>query len=1020
MSGYPSSQPYGQPPSVGHAGVPTMGAGAGYGPRPPGPPMTGMQPYGKPQQAPGGLPGGPGFPQAPPPMPGGMAASGPPGPGGMPQGPRPPAGMGMPPGPPSGGPRPVGPPPPGGFPRPLMPGMGPPSGGPRPLGPPGPSGIPQGPPAPPGPSGMPPPGSFRDGQYPPPGAQGFGPPPAAGMPPPGGGFGPPGVGPPMTPGMPRPPPPPLSGQMQMPPPGGGGAFPGAPPPGAPPPPPGGYGGFDGYGAQRLVEHFESLSLGGGPGMEMVDTSLFPRPVGADKDKAVAPQPPYDQGNCSPANMRPTVNALPNSTALRARWQLPLGVIVRPMADDALGIQVPVIPLGPQGIVRCRRCRTYMNPFIEWTDGGRRFKCNVCAMLNEAPVEYFSTLDHNGRRRDAEERPELSRGTTEWIAPTEYMVRPPMPPVYFFLLDVSQPAVASGMVATAAAAIKSCLDNLPGDERTLIGFLTFDSTLHFYNLKAALASPQMLVVTELEEPFLPLPDDLLVNLRDSRDVVDALLDALPSNFAGTHVIDSCTGPALQTAFLVMNHVGGKLLLFQGGSPSLGPGRLKNREPANMALYNTDKEPQLRNPEDPFFKRFAAECSRVQITLDVVLGSAQYADLASLASIPRYTCGQVYYYPGFHAPRDGPKFHDELVRNLTRPTAWEAVMRIRCSKGLHISNFHGHFFNRSTDLLALPTCDPDKTFAVQIAHEETMVSGPVGYVQCALLYTSSNGERRIRVHSMAIPIVTDLSEMYRAADGGAIATMLAKLGVEKSLTAKLEDTRQALQAKVGAALKEYRLLHSAHARTPMALIYPESLKFLPVFTLGLIKSTAFRGGREVNADERAAMTHVLMAASVDETLHLAYPDCYMVHDASGDWGQEINGRVCLPPTVPASLSFMLESGAYLIDNGRMLVLWLGRALTPGWLAEVLGPEAVNPQVDISAIPVEPARDTALSKRLCAVVQQLRSSHACHSQCFAVRQGTPMEAHVVPLFVEDRTHGQMAYLDFLQAVHKQVMNK
>jgi len=48
-----------------------------------------------------------------------------------------------------------------------------------------------------------------------------------------------------------------------------------------------------------------------------------------------------------------------------------------------------------------------------------------------------------------------------------------------------------------------------------------------------------------------------------------------------------------------------------------------------------------------------------------------------------------------------------------------MRIRCSRGLRISSFHGHFFNRSTDLLALPTCDPDKTFAVQIAHEETMV-------------------------------------------------------------------------------------------------------------------------------------------------------------------------------------------------------------------------------------------------------------------------------------------------------------
>jgi len=80
-----------------------------------------------------------------------------------------------------------------------------------------------------------------------------------------------------------------------------------------------------------------------------------------------------------------------------RWQLPLGVIVRPMADEAFGRPVPVIPLGSHGIVRCRRCRTYMNPFCQWVDGGRRFKCNVCAMLNEVPVEYFSTLDANGMR-----------------------------------------------------------------------------------------------------------------------------------------------------------------------------------------------------------------------------------------------------------------------------------------------------------------------------------------------------------------------------------------------------------------------------------------------------------------------------------------------------------------------------------------------------------------------------------------------------------------------------------------------
>lgn len=50
--------------------------------------------------------------------------------------------------------------------------------------------------------------------------------------------------------------------------------------------------------------------------------------------------------------------------------------------------------------------------------------------------------------------------------------------------------------------------------------------------------------------------------------------------------------------------------------------------------------------------------------------------------------------------------------------------------------------------------------------------------------------VRVHTMMLPVLSELSELYRAADGAATACLLAKLGVEKSLMAKLEDTRQAL--------------------------------------------------------------------------------------------------------------------------------------------------------------------------------------------------------------------------------------
>lgn len=42
-----------------------------------------------------------------------------------------------------------------------------------------------------------------------------------------------------------------------------------------------------------------------------------------------------------------------------------------------------------------------------------------------------------------------------------------------------------------------LSRLPGDSRTKIGFITFDSTIHFYNLQEGLSQPQMLIVSDIE-------------------------------------------------------------------------------------------------------------------------------------------------------------------------------------------------------------------------------------------------------------------------------------------------------------------------------------------------------------------------------------------------------------------------------------------------------------------------------------------------------------------------------------------
>lgn len=46
---------------------------------------------------------------------------------------------------------------------------------------------------------------------------------------------------------------------------------------------------------------------------------------------------------------------------------------------------------------------------------------MAGFTDDTPRDYFCNLGPDGRRRDADERPELCRGTVEFVATKEYMV-----------------------------------------------------------------------------------------------------------------------------------------------------------------------------------------------------------------------------------------------------------------------------------------------------------------------------------------------------------------------------------------------------------------------------------------------------------------------------------------------------------------------------------------------------------------------------------------------------------------------
>ncbi|KAG8502820.1 hypothetical protein CXB51_000464 [Gossypium anomalum] len=763
------------------------------------------------------------------------------------------------------------------------------------------------------------------------------------------------------------------------------------------------------GTQSLAKDFSSFSLASTPGSiePGLDYRTLPRPLDGDVEPSSFLEM-YPM-NCNPRYLRLTTSAIPNSQSLASRWHLPLGAVVCPLAEASEGEEVPVINFTSTGIIRCRRCCTYVNPYVTFTDAGRKWRCNICSLLNDVPGEYFANLDATGRRIDLDQRPELIKGNVELVAPMEYMVRPPMMPLYFFLIDVSISAVRSGMIEVVAQTIRSCLDELPGFPRTQI--VTYE-----ISGKSSLMQPQMMVVSDLDDIFVPLPDDLLVNLSESRNVVETFLDSLPSMFQDNVNVESAFGSALKAAFMVMSKLGGKLLIFQNTLPSMGVGRLKLRG-RDLHVYGTDKEQTLRLPEYTFYKQMAADLTKFQIGVNIYAFSDTYTDIAYLGTLAKYTGGQVYYYPSFQSGIHGEKLRHELARDLTRETAWEAVMRIRCGKGIRFTSYHGNFMLRSTDLLALPAVDCDKAYAMQLSFEETLLTNQTVYFQVALLYTASCGERRIRVHTAAAPVVADLGAMYRLADMSAIVSLLCRLAIEKTLTNKLEDARNSLQLRIVKALREYRNLYAVQHQLGARMIYPESLKFLCLYGLALSKSVPLKGGyADAQLDERCAAGFTMMALPVKKLLKLLYPSLIRIDEfllkpsAQTDDFKNIVKRL---PLVAESLD---SRGLYIYDDGFRFVIWFGRMLSLDITRNLLGPDFA---AELSRVMLS-RHDNEMSRRLMGILKKLRESDLSYYQLsYLVRQGEqPREGLLLLVNLhEDQMGNTGGYIDWIMQIHRQV---
>ncbi|NXW73330.1 SC24C protein, partial [Hirundo rustica] len=801
------------------------------------------------------------------------------------------------------------------------------------------------------------------------------------------------------------------GQMRGPQPNYGGAYPGAPnygsPPGPPPPP------------KRL------------------DPDSIPSPIQVIEDDrnnrgsepfvtGVRGQVPplvttnflvKDQGNASPRYIRCTSYNIPCTSDMAKQSQVPLAAVIKPLAALPPEETLPyLVDHGESGPVRCNRCKAYMCPFMQFIEGGRRFQCCFCSCVTEVPPHYFQHLDHTGKRVDYYDRPELSLGSYEFLATVDYCKNNkfPSPPAFIFMIDVSYNAVKSGLVRLICEELKSLLDYLPREgnmeeSAIRVGFVTYNKVLHFYNVKSSLAQPQMMVVSDVADMFVPLLDGFLVNVNESRTVIASLLDQIPEMFADTRETETVFAPVIQAGLEALKaaECAGKLFIFHTSLPiAEAPGKLKNRD--DRKLINTDKEKTLFQPQTSFYNNLAKDCVAQGCCVDLFLFPNQYLDVATLGVVPYQTGGSIYKYAYFQLETDQYRFLNDLRRDVQKEVGFDAVMRVRTSTGIRATDFFGAFYMSNTTDVEMAGLDCDKTITVEFKHDDKLSEDSGALLQCALLYTSCAGQRRLRIHNLSLNCCTQLADLYRNCETDTLINYLAKYAYRGVLSSPVKTVRDALINQCAQILACYRK-NCASPSSAGQLILPECMKLLPVYLNCVLKSDVLQPGPEATTDDRAYIRQLVTSMDVAETNVFFYPRLLPLTKADVDSDS-------LPAAIRNSEERLSKGDIYLLENGLNIFVWVGVSVQQSLIQNLFGVSSFS-QIS-NALSTLPVLENPFSKKVRSIVDMLQGQRSRYMKLIIVKQEDKLEMLFKHFLVEDKSlSGGASYVDFLCHMHKEI---
>ncbi|XP_059627638.1 protein transport protein SEC23 D [Cornus florida] len=595
--------------------------------------------------------------------------------------------------------------------------------------------------------------------------------------------------------------------------------------------------------------------------------------------------------------------------------LPWGVTVMPFAAKDENGNTPVYGSDGHLLPRCENCWAYYNTYCDQDQWA--WSCSLCGTLNGLSSKAIA------RYSLPQSCPENMSSFIDLELPVEGSEEEAVEarPVYVAAVDLSS---SEEFLELTKSALLAALEALgPG---SLFGLATFSHKMGLYDVQGPIpVVKNVFIPPDLEgtlaielEDVMPLMS-FLAPVETCKDRIASALETLrpttswERSTAAGQGIDGVLlggrgfGVAMEALFNYLGSEYGntfalaRVFAFLSGPPDYGAGQLDTRRYGEQyASKGEDADRALLPEQTPFYKDLAAVAVQAGVCVDIFAVTNEYTDLASLKFLSIESGGSLFLYSN----TDDSTLPQDMYRMLSRPYAFNCVLRLRTSSEFKPGHSYGHFFPdpQYENVQHIICCDSYATYAydfdfantvgfsrhtseppmLQIAFQYTVVVPPEELSDSrssSASRTNYSLKRRLRIRTLQCITAQSINELYDSVDPEVVLSILVHKVILASLEQGVREGRMLLhdwlvilaaQYNEGCKLVQFGQGSSATAQIDVAFSQCPQLQLLPRLVFALLRNPLLRFHEEgVHPDYRIYL-QCLFSAMEPSSLHRAvYP-------------------------------------------------------------------------------------------------------------------------------------------------------